>query len=214
VVPADLLRLVRHGEVHNPTHVIYERIPGFGLSELGRRMAFRAAETLDGAPVRRIVASPLQRTQESAAPWSERFGLPIETDERIIEPTNRFAGQRFWPRVLTRPQVWRYLGNPRRPSWGEPYVQVAERMLAAVRDAWDSVDDGEVVLVSHQLPIVMVQRSLTGQRLPHDPRRRRCNLSSITTIRADERATTGFSLVSYEDPSAALLAEAADTGAV
>ena len=42
-MPADLVHLVRHGEVDNPGGVLYGRIPGFGLSELGHRMAEAAA---------------------------------------------------------------------------------------------------------------------------------------------------------------------------
>jgi broad specificity phosphatase PhoE len=34
-----VVHLVRHGEVDNPTGVLYGRLPGYRLSELGRRMA-------------------------------------------------------------------------------------------------------------------------------------------------------------------------------
>ena len=68
-MPADLVHLVRHGEVDNPDRVLYGRLDGFGLSELGHRMADAAAASLDGRPITALVASPLQRTQESAAPW-------------------------------------------------------------------------------------------------------------------------------------------------
>lgn len=32
-MPAELIHLVRHGEVYNPDRVLYERLPGFRLSE-------------------------------------------------------------------------------------------------------------------------------------------------------------------------------------
>src|SRR3712207_6244701 len=147
-------------------------------------MGEAAAEALADRPVRRVIASPLQRTQESAAPVAAAFGLPVETDERLIEPFNRFEGTtvRFGPSILSRPEAWPWVSNPFRPSWGEAYVSIAARMLAAITEAHESVDDGEVVLVSHQLPIWMVHRSLRGEALYHDPRRRRCDLSSITTV--------------------------------
>lgn len=209
-MPADLIHLVRHGEVHNPEGILYGRIPGYHLSELGRRMADAAAASLAGHPIVALYSSPLQRAQESAQPWSERFGLPIVTEERIIEPHNWFEGK-IMSRAIRNPATWPQLRNPMRPSWGEPFKDVERRMLAAVGDAWRAADGGEVVMVSHQMPIVMVARSVKGMRLPHDPRKRRCTLSSITTLR---REGDGFVEVGYAEPAAALLAGAKDFGAV
>jgi len=214
-VPADLVHLVRHGEVENPSGVLYGRLEGFGLSDRGHRMAQLAADSLAGHDIRRIVASPLQRTRESAAPWIARFGAGMSTgleiDERIIEPTNHFEGINMRRDLPRRPDLWRHFANPQRPSWGEPFRSVQARMLAAIDDHWASVDGGEVVLVSHQMPIVMVARTVAGRPLPHNPSRRRCALSSITTL---ERRRDAFVEVSYAEPAAALLAGAIDTGAV
>ncbi|MCU1570643.1 MAG: phosphoglycerate mutase [Naasia sp.] len=204
---------MRHGEVHNPAGVLYGRIPGFRLSDLGQQMASSAATALAARPVRRVVASPLQRTQESAAPIAAAFELEVETDERLIEPFNRFEGKKFefGPGLLSNPEAWPWVSNPFRPSWGEPYVQIAARMLAALTDAHASVEDGDVVLVSHQLPIWMVHRSLKGERLYHDPRRRRCSLSSITTV---EKRGERFVETAYADPAGPLAGSAVDRGAV
>nr|WP_221234370.1 histidine phosphatase family protein [Terrimesophilobacter mesophilus] len=207
--------MVRHGEVHNPDGVLYGRLPGYPLSELGERMAAAAAASVkaDGRPVTKLVASPLQRAQESARPFSELFGLPIETDDRLIEPTNRFVGRtfEFGPQVILRPQSWQWVVNPFRPSWGEAYRSIADRMLAAIEDAWSSTASGDVVLVSHQLPIWTITRELAGEKLWHDPRKRRCSLSSITTL---ERREGKFVEVDYRDPARELLDKAVDTGAV
>lgn len=210
-MPAERVHLVRHGEVHNPDGVLYGRIEGFGLSERGHRMAELAAESLAGHDLRALVASPLQRARESAAPWAERFGLTPRIDERIIEPTNRFEGLNMRRDLPRRPLLWRHLRNPQKPSWGEPFVAVQARMMAAITDAWQSADGGEVVLVSHQMPIVMVARTVAGLPLAHNPSRRRCALSSITTL---ERRGDRFAEVSYAEPAAALLVGAIDEGAV
>ena len=180
---------MRHGEVFNPEGVLYGRIPGYHLSELGHRMAAAAAKSLAGRPVTALYASPLQRTQESAQPWADQFSLPIITDDRIIEPHNKFEGQKFAfsPKILARPKSWPLVVNPLRPSWGEPFVDVAARMFAAIDDAWEAADGGEVVMVSHQMPIWMVARAVAGNRLYHDPRKRRCNLSSITRLTREIR---------------------------
>ncbi len=196
--------------MYNPERVLYGRIPGYHLSELGHKMADVAAASLTGHPVRALYSSPLQRTQESAAPWAKRFGLDIVTDDRLIEPHNWFEGKRM-REAIRRPDAWPRLVWPFRPSWGEPFVSVRERMLAAVTDAWNSVDSGEVVMVSHQMPIVTVSRSVRGKPLFHDPRQRRCSLSSITTLR---REGDRFVEASYQEPARDLLAASIDLGAV
>lgn len=182
-------------------------------------MAAAAVSHLAGHPISTLTASPLQRTQESAAPWSAEFGLPVVSDDRVIEPTNKFEG---FPslggvELLRQPSVWPWLIDPFTPSWGEPYLDVALRMIAAIDDAYETCDTGEAVIVSHQLPIVMVQRSLARQHLWHDPRARACSLSSITTIERitdAARGTPRYRRVSYAEPAAALLADAVDAGAV
>jgi broad specificity phosphatase PhoE len=212
-VPADLLHLVRHGEVDNPRGILYGRLPGYGLSDLGHRLADASAGSLAGRAVTGLFASPLQRTQESAAPWARRYGLDIQTDDRLIEPHNRFEGRRakFGAGLLLEPRVWPWLRNPSTPSWGEPFVDVAARMMSVVGHAWNSVDAGEVVLVSHQMPIWMVARTVAGERLQHDPRKRRCSLSSITTLKRDGDR---FVEVDYQEPGRELLAASVDFGAV
>lgn len=178
-------------------------------------MAHAAAVAVkeSGSNLTSLVASPLQRAQESAQPFAKLFGLDIRTDERIIEPTNKFEGRtfEFGPHVILRPQSWPWIVNPFRPSWGEAYRSIADRMFAAMEDAWDSTETGDVALVSHQLPIWSITRDLAGQRLWHDPRKRRCSLSSITTF---ERRGDTFVEVGYLEPARELLDEAVDSGAV
>lgn len=199
----------------NPERVLYGRLPGFGLSDLGLSMAEAAAADLvaRARPVSRIIASPLQRTRESAAPIAAALGLPVDIEPRLIEPANFFEGKRLRgpDGALRDPRNWMALANPFRPSWGEPFRSIAERMLAAIDDAYHSVDGGDVILVSHQLPIWMVHRAVGGERLAHDPRKRRCDLSSITTLawRGDAPVEVG-----YANPAAHLQAGATDVGAV
>lgn len=211
---ADRIHLVRHGEVHNPQGVLYGRLPNFGLSDLGHEMALRAANELAALnrPIRALFVSPLQRTRESARPISQRFGLDPVVDERFIEPTNRFEGTVLNAKnVLSHPKVWPSLRNPWQPSWGEPYEQIAARMLAAMEDAYDALPGGDVVVVSHQLPIWMVHSKVAGKSLPHWPGSRRCSLSSITSF---EKRDGRWVEVDYRDPSADLRSRAKDVGAV
>ena len=185
----------------NPDGILYGRLPGFGLSKLGHRMAQAAADDLVARdrPVSALRVSPLQRTRESAAPIAAAFGLEPVIEDRIIEPTNHFEGT-VMSRALKNPVNWPFVVNPLRPSWGEPYSRISARMLAAIDDAFDAVDSGDVVLVSHQLPIWVAHLTVAGERFPHDPRKRRCALSSITTF---ERTTAPV-----EEPSSTAVAPA------
>lgn len=213
-MPAFRLHLVRHGEVFNPEGVLYERIDGFELSETGHQMATAAASELasQGRQVTRLLASPLTRTQQSAAPMAQAFGLKIETEPRVIEPWNKFKGLAMGPKaLLKRPALLLSLYNPGRPSWGEPFVEIANRMIDATLEAWQDTPEGDVVIVSHQLPIWMLYRSSEGLKLPHDPRQRRCSLSSITSF---EVIDGRLKAVEYLEPGLSLAANAVDGGAV
>ncbi|MCA5895269.1 histidine phosphatase family protein [Isoptericola sp. NEAU-Y5] len=203
------VHLMRHGEVHNPDGVLYGRIPGYRLSDRGQAMARRVADHLAGAgrDVVGVVASPLQRAQETANPVAEGFGLTLATDERLVEAGNRFEGSTIGarPSQLLNPRHWHLLRNPLRPSWGEPYAEQVARVRAAVDDARRAFAGHEVVLVSHQLPVWVTRRSYEGRPLFHDPRRRECSLASLTSLRFDGDTFVGLH---YSEPAAALLAGA------
>lgn len=218
-MPARQIHLVRHGEVSNPDGVLYGRIPGFGLSDLGHRMAAAAADDLiarDRA-IAFLYTSPLQRARESGRPVAEATGLAPSIEERIIEPTNAFEGRRMSGPggALRDPRMWRFLWNPWLPAWGEHFASIAGRMRAAMTDAHAAAEasgvEGDIVMVSHQLPIWMAHRSIVGEALPHDPRKRRCALSSITSF---ELQGGRLVEVGYSDPAAGLQAAATDVGAV
>jgi broad specificity phosphatase PhoE len=199
-----VVHLLRHGEVHNPSGILYGRLPGFLLSAVGRSMALAAADALRGHDVTYLAASPLDRAQETAKPFAERFGLEVHTDPRLIEAGNFFEGRRFGvgDGVLRRPSVWPKLRNPFTPSWGEPYEQIADRMLAALRAARDAAEGHEALLVSHQLPIWILRRRVEGRRLWHDPRRRQCGLASMTSFTFQGERVDD---IAYTEPAAHLV---------
>lgn len=179
-----VVHLVRHGEVFNPGGVLYGRMPGFHLSELGRQMAKRTAAYLDERDVTYLVSSPLERAQETVEPLAESLKLAVELDDRVIEAGNDFEGLTVGknPKQLLNPRFWGKLTNPIKPSWGEPYTEIAERMELAIRDARTAAEGHEAVIVSHQLPVWIARVHFEGKRLWHDPRRRRCTLASVTSV--------------------------------
>jgi broad specificity phosphatase PhoE len=200
--PDMVVHLVRHGEVENPHRVLYGRRPGFHLSADGRVQAKAVADFLAGRDVTVLRSSPLERALETAEPLSAEFGLPVVVDDRLIEPWNHFEGMTFGvgDGSLRRPRHWQHLRNPFRPSWGEPYAEVATRMRAALSDAADAARGHEAACVSHQLPIWVTRRSVEGRRLWHDPRRRQCALGSVTSFSFRAGRVIG---VSYAEPAGA-----------
>ena len=203
-----IVHMLRHGEVYNPDGVLYGRLPGYKLSDLGHRMAERAAGFFALRDIAEVVASPLERAQQTAGPVAATHDLPIGQDERIIEAASHFEGLTFGvgDGSFRHPRHWKYLRNPFRPSWGEPYEAIAARMLAAAADSRDRVPGRESVLVSHQSPIWLSRLKAEGRRLWHDPRKRQCSLASVTSLIYEDGRIVR---IEYSEPAKDLLPAAA-----
>lgn len=205
------VHLMRHGEVDNPEGVLYERLPGFGLTPQGKEMTEMTALWLADTErdIATIIASPLQRAQESAAPAAEIFNLQVQTDPRLTEAGNEFRGQRInHGKILANPKYWPLYWAPWLPSWGEHYRDITSRMFRAVSHARHITPEGrECLVVSHQLPIWMLRRLVEGKSLVHDPRKRQCALASVTSFHFDGATLIGWEYVS---PAEELLAAAHD----
>jgi len=193
------LHLVRHGEVHNPEHVVYGTLPGFVLSAAGRAHAQAAGrrlrELVSGPPC--IVSSPLERAQETAAIIARTFGedVNVTTDERLIEARSFAMGlpRRFAPHLYLRRML-----QTNRPRNESP-TAIVDRMVEAARAACGPHPDA--ILVSHQFPIWMARlglenghenglaqhaRAFVARRAPFLFLRERCVPGSITTILLDD----------------------------
>ena len=202
------VHLIRHGQVENPENILYGRQSGWYLSDLGKEMAAGVAQWSKELDLGALHVSPLERAQQTAAPISEIHGVEITTDERLIEAANVFEGKPFGigDGVLRHPQAWRHLYNPFKPSWGEPYVEQINRMLAAAfsaRDAALAAGKSDAICVSHQLPIWIVRSAIEGRSMLHDPRKRQCSLCSVTTLHFDDQGM--ISSTSYHEPVRHLL---------
>jgi broad specificity phosphatase PhoE len=197
---------MRHGQVDNPRGVLYERLPGFHLSDLGRAMVAQAAGFFADLPITHLRCSPLERAQESMAPIAALFPqLGVVTDARLIEAGNLFTGQIMGSsaQAARSPRNWRYLTNPLRPSWGEPYAEIAQRMTAGLLAAAEAAgEDGQAGVVSHQLPIWVARLRAEGRHLWHDPRRRVCTLASVTSFHIHDGAIVD---IDYAEPAGHLL---------
>ena len=199
------IHFLRHGEVFNPEKILYGRQSGWYLSDRGQEMARTVAEWSKSLDLGAVIASPLQRAQETAAPVAAAHGITIATDDRLIEAANIFEGQKFemGSGVLKHPKSWRHLTRPWVPSWGEPYEEQVERMLAALFAARDAAGGKDALCVSHQLPIWILRSAVEGRRMMHDPRKRECTLASVTSFHLDDDGlVTG---TSYTEPAKHLL---------
>jgi len=166
--PPRFLQLVRHGEVENPDHVVYADLDGFGLSVRGVAQAEAAAAYLALTPVALVVASPLQRAQETA-----RVIASAHPDARFIVDDgltewrlgSRWAGT-VWEDLPDRfpGELEAYLAHPEDlPFSPEPLEAAGGRFAAAAAEAFASIPAGDVVIVSHQDPVQAGRLTLTGR---------------------------------------------------
>jgi len=205
ITMAQTIHFVRHGEVHNPEKILYGLQPGWRLSDRGNEMAAVIGEWSTKLDLGAIHSSPLQRAQETVAPIIAKHKLSLTTDKNLIEASNIFEGKIFelGSGVLRHPSSWRYLYNPWKPSWGEPYEQLISRMLKGLFAARDAAGGKDAICVSHQLPIWILRSAVEGRRLLHDPRKRECTLASVTSFELDNEGM--ISSVSYSEPAKHLL---------
>lgn len=183
-----IVHLVRHGEVENPKGVIYGRLPGYNLSERGQRQAKLAGERLAERDVGAIWASPLERAQETAAEIAKHHPtIEIVTDDRIIESSTAVEGVgRNLRAFLMSPKLWWTFRNPLGPSWGERFVDIKERMLDAIQDAAKQAEGREVVIVSHQTPVLVARLALARRRVPPWLAFTPCGTGSVTSMELDD----------------------------
>lgn len=180
-MPATTIHFVRHGKVENPGHLLYERLPGFHLSEVGVRMAQATAHYIAVNPrlntVSAIYSSPLERTCETAGEILTALNevretrgeepLELTTDERIIEARNEFRGTRigYGEGALWKNGNWKLVRNLWKPSWGESYQSIAHRVQAFALEKVGEHPGEQIIVVSHESPIWSYRHMLeTGHR--------------------------------------------------
>ncbi len=164
---ATQVHLVRHGEVENPHHVVYADLPGYGLSDRGHIQATETAVRLADHHVSLVVSSPLLRARQTAAAIADKHGLAIAIDAGLTEWEGgvRWAGVRWGDLDSVFPgELAEYLERPLELTFSpETILECGERMARTVSALASTVDDGEVVVVSHQDTVHAGYLALTGQ---------------------------------------------------
>ena len=214
---ATTIHFVRHGEVHNPDHILYERLPGFHLSDRGRRMAEATARYLAASPqtntAAAVYSSPLDRTRETAQAILTALNetrmarneepLELVTDQRIIEAGNNFRGTRIGhgEGALWRNGNWKLVTNLWKPSWGESYRQIASRVSAFAQEKVREHAGQQIIVVSHESPIWSYRHLLETGHPEHNMLLRHTALASVTSITYDSETGNVMS-ITYVDPAA------------
>lgn len=215
---ATTLYFVRHGKVENPGKVVYERLPGFHLSDFGRRQIHATAQWMSTQPqivrASAFYSSPLDRTMDTAhivleavnrARESSDYQLPalgIQTDDRLLEAQNRYRGLRInhgeaaWYR---HGNLWKFL-DLKTPGWGEPYTHIAERMEDFAFQIADQYAGKCVIVVSHESPIWTLRHILTTGHASSNVLTRHTALGSVTGLTI-ETGTHRLLDVTYADPA-------------
>lgn len=205
---ATTIHFVRHGEVENPNHVLYERLPGFHLSNRGLKMARATAKYIATVPQMRtisaIYSSPLERTQETAQQIASALQIgPIILDNRLIEAENNFRGKRigYGEGALWKNNNWKLVSNLWKPSWGESYKSIAARVGDFAREQVKNHPGEQIVAVTHESPIWSYRHLLETGHAEHNMLLRKTALASITSITYD-CANMNVLSITYMDPAA------------
>lgn len=149
--------LVRHGLTEaNSSGVLAGWTPGVHLSDKGLEQVQALAERLAEVPVAGIIASPLERCQETAAAIAKGRDLKVRTDKRLGEcKYGDWTGRSM--KVLVKDPLWKVVqAHPSAVTFpgGESMLEMQARAIEAIRahnkefgpDAtWVAVSHGDVL---------------------------------------------------------------------
>ena len=161
---ATTILLARHGQSDWNAERRWQGHADRPLTAEGRRQAEVLAERLRNVELDAICSSDLRRALETAEVLAERHGLEVEARRDLREvDVGSWSG-------LTRAQVAaRFPDGHRRweqglPGWtdGETYEQMAERVVAAVRDLAGRHPQERLLVVTHAGPIRAVHAAAIG----------------------------------------------------
>ncbi|HEX5295762.1 MAG TPA: histidine phosphatase family protein [Streptosporangiaceae bacterium] len=148
--------LLRHGQTPMSVQKRYAGRSDAPLTDAGVSQAVAAAKRLVSAGIDAIVASPLQRTVQTAEQVAAVTGLPVVTEDGFRETDfGAWEGLTFaevrerWPSEMT---AW--LADPEvAPPGGESFAEVSERVTAALHRVLAGRTGQRILIVSHVTPI-------------------------------------------------------------
>ena len=195
------LLLVRHGHSSaNGEGILAGRLPGIHLTERGRGQAAALGERFAGAPVVRVVSSPLERCLETAGPLAEAVGVEVVVEDGLQECAygawsgrrlSELAKEPLWSTVQDDPASARFPDHHEYAA--ESLQEMSDRVVEAVRrhDAQVREEHGKDavwVAVSHGDLVKAVLAEATGAGLGHF-QRYTADPASVCAVRYGERHT-------------------------
>lgn len=163
-----LVLMVRHGQTPTTGAVLPGRARGLHLGDKGREQAARAGARIGALNnVAAVYASPMERTQETAAPIAKACGLRVRTRKGLIEADfGTWTGEKLsrlrklpeWRTVQRNPSAFRF---PR----GESFPEMQARMVGAIGELVSKHPGDTIVTVSHADTIKAAVASAMGTHL-------------------------------------------------
>lgn len=154
------LILVRHGQTDfNVEHRLPGQLPGIPLNDAGRREAQQTADGLRALTLTAIVASPLERTMETASYVNAGRGLEIRQDRDLMDTDYGKFNGKCWDDLDKTGGEWqRFVTNPlAAPKGVESFAHVQQRAVRAAERWRHAGDVGEwVALVTHADLVKMI----------------------------------------------------------
>ncbi len=166
--------LVRHGQTDfNVQHRLPGQLPGIPLNANGQSEAQMAAVAIQALALSAIVASPLERTMETAARVNEGRGLEIRQDRDLLDTDYGPYNGRNWDELDKADPAWqRFIRDPNaKPPKGVETFSAVQRRAVRSAERWrHATDVGEwVALVTHADLVKLIVAHYLGIPLANFP---------------------------------------------
>lgn len=169
------ISLVRHGLVHNPKEIFYQRMSRFRLADEGREQARAASEMLKDEKLAAIISSPLLRAQQTAKIIAAPHQMKVLTSGLLNEVHTPYEGYTY---ADLNARSWD-LYTESNPPYEQP-LQVWERVQNFIRRVRRNYPGQYVVAVSHGDVIAFT--ALWAMGLPVDVKVARTELPKLDTV--------------------------------
>ncbi len=129
------------------------------LSETGKKQAESLRKGFDISFADQIIASPLQRTKDTAAILNRDANLPVTYDKRLLEISyGSWDGEKNADLMSKYPELFDHVLNDALPTYaavadGETFSHVIDRIDAFMTEVSAKYPDQKIVLITHGFTI-------------------------------------------------------------
>lgn len=150
-----IIYFFRHGEVYNPKRILYGRLPGFPLSETGKKMIKETVEQFKDKKILHIYTSPMLRARQTADIISKTLRITSKISRFLIETDDIFAGV---PLDIFKSKIQPKLYDKTFVRIGQESAKSqARRMLKFLKQVTKCHNGESTIAVSHGDPIVILK---------------------------------------------------------